>query len=141
MQRQRFAHVLIGSLGLAAFLLTGQYMHHYLDHLRGMPDGPRLLYRSSHIYLLWSSLLNLVLGCYVECSAIRAVRRAQSLASLALAAGPALLVASFFAESDAGTLQRPLARIAIYLALGGALAHALCRYLPGTRCRPPAGGG
>jgi hypothetical protein len=122
----RCAHLVIGTLGLAAFLLSGQYMHWFLGHLQGMPDAPRLLYRTSHIYLLWSSLLNLLLGCYMVHAPRRIQRFAQSVASLALLVGPVLLAASFFIESPSSGPQRerPLAHIAIYLATAGVLVHA-----------------
>ena len=48
-------HLGAGLLGVLAFLATGQYH----EHLRGMDDAQRLLFRSAHIYLLLASLLNL----------------------------------------------------------------------------------
>jgi hypothetical protein len=125
--RLRLMHLVIGTLGMAVFLGSGQYMHWVHGHLQGMPDGPRMLYRSSHIYLLWSSLLNILLGCYLVQLRHRALRVAQVLASLCLLAGPFLLAASFFTESNSHALARPLARYAIYLALAGVLTHAICK--------------
>src|SRR4051794_15846607 len=53
-------HVIAGLTTLAVFLMTGIYMKtHSLDRL---PDSTRLLYRSRHIYLLMSGLLNLMVG-------------------------------------------------------------------------------
>lgn len=125
--RLRWMHLAIGTLGMAVFLGSGQYMHWVHGHLQGMPDGPRMLYRSSHIYLMWSSLLNILLGCYLVQLRHRALRAAQALASLCLLAGPFLLTASFFTESNSHALTRPLAQYAIYLALAGALIHAICK--------------
>ncbi len=64
----KWLHLLFGILGLVAFLFTGQFMDRRLDHLVGMPDGPRALYRSGHIYILFSALLNLLLVLYVVSS-------------------------------------------------------------------------
>jgi hypothetical protein len=50
-------HLGVGLLGVIAFVGTGQYH----EHLRGMTDAQRLLFRSTHIYLLLASLLNLYL--------------------------------------------------------------------------------
>ncbi|HEX4952064.1 MAG TPA: hypothetical protein VF017_01535 [Thermoanaerobaculia bacterium] len=112
-------------LGVLAFLLTGQVMHWAHGHLAGMADGPRMLYRSSHFCLLWSSLLNLGLGCYLERPTGRTPRRVQVLASLFLLVGPALLAGSFFLESSDPALDRPLMRAASYLALAGVLLHSI----------------
>ena len=53
----RSLHLVAGILGLLLFVLQGQYMDHVHDHLAGMEDGPRMMFRSSHIYLLLASLL------------------------------------------------------------------------------------
>jgi hypothetical protein len=42
-------------LGVIAFLVTD--LSH--EHLRGMDDARRLLFRSTHLYLLFTSLLSL----------------------------------------------------------------------------------
>ena len=57
-------HLIFGALILVAFLLTGQYMDRVHAHLHNMPDGPRMLYRTRHIFILFSGLLHLGLGTY-----------------------------------------------------------------------------
>ena len=117
-------HLLVGLLALAAFLLTGQYMDRALDHLRAMEDGPRMIYRSAHIYLLWSGLLNTTIGLYLQPAA--GWRRAvQASGSVLLLAGPPLLLAAFALEPALAGLDRPWARPAIYAALAGVLFHLL----------------
>ena len=44
-------HAVFGLVIVIVFLLTGQYMDKYLQHLHGMPDGPRMLYRTRHIFI------------------------------------------------------------------------------------------
>ena len=131
----RSVHLGVGALGLLAFVLSGQYMHWVHDHLRGMPDGPRLFYRSVHIYLLWSALLNLALAGAAAVSVGPRRAALRSLASVAVAAGPALLAASFLLETYNEGLLRPMARWAIYAAVGGVLLHTLTSW---TRPSPPA---
>ena len=133
MHRLRGIHVSIGAVAVVAFLLTGQYMHWVHNHLQGMPDGPRLFYRSTHIYLLWSSLLNVLLGCYLTRPQRQLLRHVQTLASLAILAGPFLLCASFFVEVYNPGLVRPMGRLAIYLAFGGVLAHAATAMVSGAK--------
>jgi len=116
-------HLLVGVVGIIAFVLTGQYMAIVLNGLGDMPDGPRLLYRSSHLYLMWSSLLNLVVGYYFFVASSRGARTGQAIASVALLAGPPLLLVGFALEAKLGNLSRPFCDIANYLALGGAILH------------------
>jgi hypothetical protein len=52
-------HLICGIAAVFVFLLTGQYMAIYQGHLQGMADLPRMLFRSRHIYILFTGLLNL----------------------------------------------------------------------------------
>jgi len=61
----KLVHMVFGLAVLVVFVLTGQDMALYHGHLGGMADGPRMLYRSRHIYILLASLLNLGLGAYL----------------------------------------------------------------------------
>jgi hypothetical protein len=116
-------HLVVGVTGLIAFVLTGQYMGIFLQGLAGMPDGPRLLYRSSHLYLMWSSLLNLVVGYYFVAATTQGARIAQGIASALLLAGPPLILAGFFIESPANDFERVFCRWANYFALAGTILH------------------
>ena len=101
--------------------------------LQGMPDGPRLFYRSAHIYLLWGALLNLLLGCYLARLERGVLRHVQSLGSLLILAGPFMLAASFFAERHNPELDRPVGQLAIFLALGGVALHAVAALVAQAR--------
>jgi hypothetical protein len=121
----RRLHLAVGSLALLGFVLTGQYMDRVHAHLEGMPDGPRLLYRSAHIYLLFAALLNLLLGAYLRPAAQRGVRLLQGAASVTLLVLPVLFAVAFFREPALAELERPWARPAIYLSLAAVLAHVV----------------
>jgi hypothetical protein len=116
-------HIVFGLAGLAAFLFTGQYMDRWLNHLDGMPDGPRALYRSGHIYILFSASLNLLLGVYVVTSSGRTGRFLQYVGSALLIGGLGLFVYGFFAETPLALVERPMTREAIVWSLGGVLFH------------------
>jgi len=117
------AHLLVGVSGLLLFLLPGQYMHFALGHLHDMPAASRLLYRSAHIYLLWSSLLNAVLGCYMVKTPHAHLIWLQRFGSGIIMAGPILLCAGFFYEPEMQELARPFSRAAIYLSALGVVMH------------------
>ena len=57
-------HLWIGIIGLIAFVLSGQYFKHMLGGLKELDDAPRLLLRTSHVYLFLTSVINLVFGLY-----------------------------------------------------------------------------
>ena len=116
-------HAVIGALGLVTFLLTGQYMDLRYDHLHGMESQPRLLFRSAHIYLLFSSLLNLMLGVYGRMAHQGLQRQLQRLGSILIAVGPPLFVLAFVKEPWLQDLTRPFARPGIYAAAAGVLLH------------------
>ena len=125
MHHLRTFHLALGIIGLIAFVLTGQYMGIFLNGLAGMADGPRLLYRTSHLYLMWSSLLNLIVGYYFVAAIGRGARALQVLSSALLIAGPPLILTGFFVESPANDLDRVFNGWANYFALGGAILHVV----------------
>ena len=116
-------HAVVGIVGLMAFIATGQYMDRVHDHLRQTPDVTRLLFRSTHIYLLLASIINLALGLYLSVSPIPWRRGMQRIGSLLLLAGPPLLLAGFSTEPWLSDLARPYTRPAIYGALAGIHFH------------------
>jgi hypothetical protein len=117
------AHVLVGIFGIVIFVLTGQYMSIFLRGMVDMPDGPRLLYRTSHLYLMWSSLVNLLVGVYLVVASNKSSRVWQFVASSLLLAGPPLILMGFFLESQATDLVRPFCGLANYFALAGVIVH------------------
>jgi hypothetical protein len=132
----RRLHLITGLVGVAAFLASGLYMHLGYDHLRGMDDARRLLFRSTHIYLLFASLLNLALGLYRLPQPTGWRRWLQAAGSVLVLAAPPLLAAGFLTEPWLTELARPYSRPAIYGSLAGMLLHAVScwqrrRELPG----------
>jgi hypothetical protein len=118
-------HLIVCAIGLIIFVLTGQYMHWHFNHLEGMADGPRLMYRTAHIYILWAALLNLVLGLYVHPAENNLRRRIQQVGSLAIMISAVFVTISFFMDSQNVTFWRGWARLGIYLALAGSVLHSV----------------
>jgi len=112
------AHLIIGTIGLLLFVLQGQYMANVLE-VSELADGTRLMYRSSHLYLMLASAINIVVGCYMPTDlALGIFHRITS--SLLLIA-PVLLLVSFISESTAASFERPITVIALYLVFGAAV--------------------
>ena len=119
----RRLHVTFGVLVVIAFLLTGQYMDKFYNHLAGMADGPRLLYRTRHIFILLSGLLHLGIGTYFVYRRERWRWILQLLGSLMITASSILFIVAFFQEPRLVDLHTPLTHKATYLIAVGTLLH------------------
>ena len=121
----RSLHLLVGIVGVVGFLATGQYMDHVHDHLRGMDDTRRLLFRSTHIYLLFGSLVNLALGLNLRPT--RGWRWwLRSLGSLLVLTTPIFAAVAFFTEPQLTNLARPYTQLTAYGCFGGMMLHLIC---------------
>lgn len=126
----RGLHLLVGIGGFFLFVETGQHMDRLLGHLVGMADGPRALYRSAHIYLLFVSLLHLELGIYFERASGAVGRLAQLLGSFLLLMALGCFLVGFYFETPLGEIERPRVRLGIYCSLAAVVLHGLGRLLP-----------
>ena len=123
---KRNVHFIIGTLGVMVFLLTGLYMHFEFNHLRGMDDGARMLFRSSHIYILLSAIINLSFGLYLVEVEKDFKRYVQNIISIIVMVAPLFLLMGFYLEHSMTGLERPFTRLGIYgLFLVGVLLIAL----------------
>jgi len=118
-------HLIFGLLLVIIFLLTGQYMDRVHNHLQGMADGPRMLYRTRHIYILLSGLLHLGIGSYFRYRSERVRRILQLLGSLLITAAPVLFIIGFFREPHLTGLYAPLSKDGIITIAIGTLLHLL----------------
>ena len=119
------AHLIFGILVVVGFLLTGQYMDKFYNHLHGMPDGPRLLYRTRHIFILLAGLLNLALGAYFSARVEPWRRIVQIIGSLLIFTASGLFIAAFFYEPNLTDLHTPLSHWGTYTIATGAILHVV----------------
>lgn len=116
-------HQIFGLLIIIVFLLTGQYMDRYHNHLRGMPDGMRMLYRTRHIFILLSGLVHLGIGTYFRPLAGAVGKGLQILGSVMIASASIAFVIAFFYEPTLADLKTPLSHWGMYLIGVGTLFH------------------
>lgn len=109
-------HLLVGVLGFIVFVLTGQYMDRVHDHLVGMADGPRMLMRTAHLYIMLASLANLCLAAYAGKGGPSVM---QWLISIALLLSPLCMTLEFFFGTRDVNTMRPYAYFSL-LSLFGA---------------------
>lgn len=123
-------HLIFGFAVVIVFLLTGQYMDRYLNHLEGMPDGPRLLYRTRHIFILLAGLLNLGIGAYFQYQRSKRARVAQILGSALIVVATLLFIAGFIYEPKLTELNTPWSHRGMYMIVAGTLMHLLSLVMP-----------
>ena len=119
------AHLIFGVLIVVGFLLTGQYMDKFHNHLVGIADGPRLLYRTRHIFILLAGLLNLGIGAYFTYRLEPWRRTMQLLGSLLIFIASLLFVIAFFYEPGLSDLHTPLSHWGTYTIATGAVLHVM----------------
>jgi hypothetical protein len=118
-------HLVFGLITFIVFLLTGQYMDRYHQHLAYMADGPRLLYRTRHIFILMSALLHIGIGSYFRYWRVGWRRILQVVGSALITIAPVLFTIAFFYEPHLQDLNTPLSLIAMILISVGTLLHLL----------------
>lgn len=118
-------HLIFGLVVVIVFLLTGKYMDIYHNHLHGMPDGMRMLYRTRHIYILLAGLLNLGIGIYFRYRELNMRRVMQLLGSALIVVATVLFVAGFFYEPRLPNLETPLSHWGMYSIFAGTMLHLL----------------
>jgi len=118
-------HLIFGLILFVVFLLTGQFMDRFHHHLADMPDGPRMLYRSRHIYILLSGLVHLGIGSYFYYRSRTLLRVMQLLGSLLITIASVVFVAAFFYEPGLTNLYGPLTKFAVIVTAVGMLLHLL----------------
>ena len=124
----RRAHLIIGLLGVAAFLGSGLYMHFQYQHFKvpeayGGNEALRFMFRANHIYLLMASLVNLVVAVYFREPTRAYSRWIGRIGSAMVLVSPILLGVAFFVEVPAASPDRTLTYFGVILLAAGVLAH------------------
>jgi hypothetical protein len=125
------AHRTLGLIAIALFIVTGLVMRHHHVALLPVDSGLRMLFRSRHIYLLFSGLVNLSLGMGFALPSKGRGSRIALAGSLLTLSAPVLLAAAFFLEPMSSGQAGPVSALGIFAALIGVLSYSL-----GTWRRP-----
>jgi Mn2+/Fe2+ NRAMP family transporter len=97
----RKIHLFSGISVLVVFAITGQYMMHALDLQTSKFDAQRMMYRASHIYLLWAGAINTLLGCYWVKVQGEFIPKVQAIASVLIVFSQVFLLLAFYVEPPA----------------------------------------
>jgi hypothetical protein len=91
-------HLAVGVAIVVTFLITGQFMRYHDPPMGALGDSVRLMFRSRHIYLLASGLVNLMLGLYMRRQTAGWRGAFQIIGSGLLMISPVLLSLAFIIE-------------------------------------------
>jgi peptidoglycan/LPS O-acetylase OafA/YrhL len=125
----RRLHLAAGLVALAVFLATGVYMK---THVHNLDTATRLLLRSSHIYLLFAALLNILLGLHSEPIEDGWRVWLRRVGSVLVLVAPVLFVLAFVREPWLAGLKRPFTLPGVI----GSLAGVVCHLASGVGRRP-----
>ena len=126
-------HLILGILIVIIFLLTGQYMHRYYNHLQDMELMSRALFRAGHLYILLFGLINTALGSHLKLSKEKWIKLTQQIGSTMIFIASFLVIFAFFKELPAERIERPITRYSLYLILLGVSIHGLISLMPITK--------
>ena|SRR5437899_2544208 len=117
------AHLAIGLLTLLGFICTGVYLRLHIAQLVEGPEAVRIAFRSNHIYILMSSLINLLLGVYA--GPFQPRKPARLIGSILVLAAPFVLAAAFLTEPAKGRFERPLTSAGVIVLAAGVIVHSI----------------
>jgi hypothetical protein len=119
----KWAHLIIGILLFAAFATTGKLMRIDFPDKDAIDPTLRLLMRSRHIYILFNSLIWIMLGVYFRCNPLRWMRALQFTGSIFLLISAGYLIWGWYIESYQLAHFSDISREGIYLSLAGVGFH------------------
>jgi hypothetical protein len=120
-----YLHLIFGILLFIVFAVTGKFMRWDFPDKEIIPQDLRILMRSRHIYILFSALIHLVLGVYLQISAKTWRKVLQMLGSTLLIIASGLLIWGFVYDTYYAKTFSDVARFGIYLSLGGVAFHLI----------------
>jgi len=116
-------HLIFGFLLFVVFAMTGAYMRADFPDKDSITPELRLLMRSRHIYILFSSFIHLALGVYLTIRPQTWRRILQYAGSFFLTLSSGLLLWAFITETYQLQHFSDISRYGIYTSLAGVGFH------------------
>jgi len=118
-------HLIFGLVVFVVFVTTGKFMRVDFPDKDIIPQDLRILMRSRHIYILFSALVHLALGVYLQMRPQKWRQALQYFGSFLLFVSSALLLWAFIVETYELAHFSDLSRNGIYLSLAGVGFHLI----------------
>ena len=120
-----YFHLIFGILLFIVFTITGRFMRADFPDKQEIDQAFRILMRSRHIYILFSALIHLALGIYLQMRPLAWQKVIQITGSVVLTASSVLLVWAFVVETYETHGFTTISRYGIYTSLAGVILHLL----------------
>jgi hypothetical protein len=120
-----YFHLIFGILLFIVFTITGRFMRADFPDKQEIDQAFRMLMRSRHIYILFSALIHLSLGIYLQMRPLIWQRAIQITGSTVLTASSILLVWAFVVETYYTHGFTTISRYGIYSSLAGIVLHLI----------------
>ena len=120
-----YFHLIFGILLFIVFTITGRFMRADFPDKQEIDQAFRMLMRSRHIYILFSALIHLALGIYLQIRPLMWQKAIQITGSAILTVSSILLVWAFFTETYEIHGFTTISRYGIYAALAGVILHLI----------------
>ena len=120
-----YAHLIFGIILFVVFLVTGRFMRLDFPDKDIIPQDLRLLMRSRHIYILFSSLIHILLGLYLQTHEKLWRKSLQIFGSFLLFSASLLLIWAFIFETYTTQHFSDVSRYGLYATLAGTIFHLL----------------
>ena len=121
----KWLHLIFGIVLFFVFTTTGSYMRADFPDKSLISPELRILMRSRHIYILFSALIHLALGIYIQLRPELLRRILQFGGTAVLVFSSILLVWAFVVETYDLQHFSNLSRYGIYLSLAGIVMHLI----------------
>ena len=99
-------HLVVGFIFLLIFLATGVYMFFSFPDLYKGREEVRMMYRATHIYILFAASVNLLMTGNLK-TYNNWLRNAQMLSSILVLLAPLLIFGGFMTEPQSYLVERP----------------------------------
>jgi uncharacterized membrane protein YwaF len=119
----RRVHLTLGLVFVAVFLATGIFMRVRFPGAYQSDPTMRMLFRSAHIYILLSALINVMAGLHMR----ERGGRLRTIGSVLLLLAPILFLLAFTIEPAPARVYRPYAELGAVSAAVGTLFHLIGR--------------
>jgi hypothetical protein len=120
-----YFHLIFGILLFIVFTITGRFMRADFPDKQEIDQAFRLLMRSRHIYILFSALIHLALGIYLQIRPFIWQKVIQITGSAVLTASSILLIWAFVVETYEVLGFTAISRYGIYASLAGIVLHLI----------------
>lgn len=120
-----YLHLILGIILFIVFVTTGRFMRWDFPDKEIIAPELRILMRSRHIYILFSALIHLALGIYLNISPNTWRKVSQIFGSILLILASGLLIWGFIGETYYVKTFSEISRNGIYLSLAGIGFHLI----------------